>query len=66
MLKLMVGFVFASAQLTFSVRPPFTTAAFLLENGTETKPKSEAPQRQEEHLVSQGPLEARPQMRHGL
>lgn len=36
------------------------TASFLLENGTKTKPESEAPQRQEEPLVSQGPLKTRP------
>lgn len=40
-------------------------AAFSLENGAKTEPKREAPQRQEEPLVFQGPLEARPQMRHG-
>lgn len=43
----------------------FPAAAFSLENGAKTKPESEAPQRQEEPLVFQGPLEARPQMRHG-
>lgn len=47
---------------TLSVSSP--AAAFSLENGTKTKPEREAPQRQEEPLVFQGPLEARPQMRH--
>lgn len=37
--------------------PP--TASFLFENGTKTEPEGEAPQRQEEPLVPQGPLKAR-------
>lgn len=36
------------------------TASFLLENGAKTKPESEAPQRQEEPLISQGPFKTRP------
>lgn len=48
---------------TLSLSSP--AAALSLENGAKTKPEREAPQRQEEPLVFQGPLEARPQMRHG-
>lgn len=48
---------------TLSLSSP--AAAFSLENGAKTKPEREAPQRQEEPLAFQGPLEARPQMRHG-